>query len=401
MARQRSRRSMALAAFAAAAGFTAGASGLDTPGPTSIDELVARLGADSFPQREAATLELSQRTEIPIADVERALANPALTLEQRTRLIEAARAKFYAAPRAALGVQFDSLQPSRAVISKTFPAFPAAAMLQPGDEIIRVGDQSVTEEGWGVVRPKILSRDPGQSLDMTIRRNGEDLRLAVPLGKFTDLPQARMDSWDLQAAWLERRAAFEPTAAPIRIAGADEPWERDFAARQPGFNTRAFSHTPLLAVGGEPRGGQTIHDADDGAAASDIVPGAAPNGPVVVRQELWINGQRVPIQQGQGGVVVQIGPNGQQVIRQQPPQRQAQADPRLIGEYQRLTSSRAQLETEIMVLTQRLANPALKPDERQAVVQALAGRQQALLDADRRIARVEALLRLDAQMPRR
>lgn len=391
---------MALAALAAAAGLTSGAAALDTPGPASIDELVARLGADSFTTREAATLELSQRTEIPIADIERALADPAISLEQRTRLIEAARAKFIVAPRAALGVQFDSLQPSRAVISKTFPAFPAAALLQPGDEIVRVGEQSVTEEGWGVVRPKILSRDPGQSLEMTIRRNGQDLRLAVPLGKFSDLPQARMDSWDLQAAWLERRAGYDRAQAPIKVAGGEEPWEHDFAARPPAAAFRAPANVPLVAVGGEPRGGQIVFDHED-AAANDSVRVPGPNGQVVIRQELWINGQRVPIGQGQGGVMVQVGPNGQQIIRQQPPQRQPQADPRLVAEYQRLVSSRAQLETEIMVLTQRMTNPALKPEERQSLVQSLAGRQQSLLDVDRRIARVETLLRMDAQMPRR
>ncbi|MBY0308085.1 MAG: hypothetical protein K2Q09_05025, partial [Phycisphaerales bacterium] len=67
--------------------------------------VVADLGSPDFCVREAASDELARAGDVyRLADLEKALEDPALTAEQRLRLDGAAFRAFADSPRAALGV---------------------------------------------------------------------------------------------------------------------------------------------------------------------------------------------------------------------------------------------------------------------------------------------------------
>src|SRR5262245_14559361 len=72
----------------------------------TLAETVGALAAADVHAREAAMEDLANSERFSFSDIENALRDPALSGEQRCRLMEAAKLRFQATPRAAMGVQF-------------------------------------------------------------------------------------------------------------------------------------------------------------------------------------------------------------------------------------------------------------------------------------------------------
>lgn len=202
-----------------------GASPLPDAAPVSLDALIAQLGSSDFASREAAHARLEARTDLTLADVQARLSDPGLNAEAKTRLLAVAKEIFMRTPRAAIGVRFGGGFGAPAgsrpnTVQDVIAGFPALGVLQPGDAIVAIDGVSVGQDfgmGTGMsssVRPQIVSRDPGDVVDMQVWRNGELLDLRVPLGKFADLrggPNS-LSPDDYEQAWRVRRAAMQAAA---------------------------------------------------------------------------------------------------------------------------------------------------------------------------------------------
>ena len=240
---------------------------------------LAALSDPSYDVRLAAMERVRQSGSISLSGIERAIASPDLPLEARVRLMPLARAKFEEQPRAALGVEFD-LSPSRTLIRRVLPNFPAAKVLAPGDEIIAVNGRLITEPAadfgmgnagnagnmglrWGAapVRPHIIGREPGEVIKMTVVRWGqqalarqpqqggfivnnrgeivpappapqpndgagklaepETVELEVPLGRFSDLANTQpIQPVEVADAWRLRIAAITDSGGKPEVLGA-------------------------------------------------------------------------------------------------------------------------------------------------------------------------------------
>ena len=178
--------------------------------------LIDSLGSSSWAQRDQATLELAGLSdEIPLSQLEAALQDPSLTLEQRTRLYQACVLRFGVHPKGGLGVAFGKIQVGAIELQpiQNDPRFPASALLNPGDELAMIDNQIATS--IFNIRAQILSREPGELLAATIIRADQVLHLDLPLGSFTQLAgAARLDpalvERALAARW-ERRGIVVPS----------------------------------------------------------------------------------------------------------------------------------------------------------------------------------------------
>ena len=263
--------------------------------------LLADLDADDLAVREAATRRLSTDPALAMIDIEALLARPDLSPEQAARLLSAARDRFLRSPRAALGVQFENGVTGPVIIAKTFERFPAAGILKPGDEILAVEGQPVVN-GWQNFRPLIISREPGESLKLRLRRAGEVIELAAPLGRYSDLPPQRALALDdLARAWETRSQAYaasislppvavspEPEWTPRGQGAIDMEWHRRFDADSPRVAMVPGGHPagPLSAIDSavtEPRvvfgGGEFRAPAAPPAPAAVLRRAAARNNP--------------------------------------------------------------------------------------------------------------------------
>jgi hypothetical protein len=194
------------------------------PAPDAL-ALLAQLDDDDYATRERAGRVLASDPGLTLVDLERLIQRTGLSAEQHARLLMAARDRFIRSPRPALGVQFDNTRADRTVVSQVFPRFPAAAVLKPNDEIVAIDGRRLTG-GWSEVRPRIISRDPGENLRLEIVRDGERLSIDAPLGRYSDLPQARfLTITDITDAWMVRSGAYPPppNTAPI-LAEPDTQW---------------------------------------------------------------------------------------------------------------------------------------------------------------------------------
>lgn len=158
-------------------------------------QLVGLLESKDFGERESATKKLREDERLTFKQVEALLQDPAsrISVEARVRLLSVGHDLFVKEDRAALGFQFGGQLSGRVVVSNTFPKFPAYKKLEPGDMIIEVAGVPVSGRGGtSGLQSIIVSRDPGDQLDMVIRRGAEKVRLSVELGRYNDLDQAGM-----------------------------------------------------------------------------------------------------------------------------------------------------------------------------------------------------------------
>jgi len=218
----------------------------------AMQELVARLGSDDFAAREAAEEELSAST---LRELESALGDQGLSLEQRERLERAGFARFQKQPRAALGVQFSQFNFGRGIqalppagggvtIERTIPGFDAGRVFLPGDILRSMGGQPIRDQVEA--RPVIVSFEPGEEVPIEIVRNGQVVETTVRLGSFSDLDARNTQGLapsQLERSWQYRlaravgsqtpgppEAAFDP--ARYRRVNGEERREKVAAARQ-------------------------------------------------------------------------------------------------------------------------------------------------------------------------
>ena len=165
---------------------------------SDIDELMTRLGADQYADRETAQAELIERGVQ--ADAPDAVMVPATRLyattpdpEVRHRLREILRVLFEKhyldRPQGFLGIRFNfeisgqKKDASVKVLSVTPGSAAEAIGLQPGDRILKVGELDLVKpESVGGLAPYIQSHDPGHELGLVAMRGEDRLELTATLG---------------------------------------------------------------------------------------------------------------------------------------------------------------------------------------------------------------------------
>lgn len=174
--------------------------------PEVVDDWVEQLGVDDWLMRDLATLELGELDPgITLETLEGYLRHEDLSDEQRARLRLACLRRYALRPKGALGVAFGTIRVGAIEVEPIPPdeRFPASTILMGGDQIAMVDDRVI--DGSFALRVEILSRDPGQTLPVTIIRDGVVMHLKLPLGSYDDLNSAvRMDS-NLLSSSLHRR----------------------------------------------------------------------------------------------------------------------------------------------------------------------------------------------------
>lgn len=202
--------------------------------PAALTTIIERLNAPALADREAASQRLVE-TEVSFDAIRRAgIDLTKLSAEQRSRLDAALFQRFRTTPRAGLGVRFDPGFPTGVRLQSIVPTFPASAVLRPGDVIERVDGArlvgAASQQGWVIMRQRILSFDPGQKMTMLVRRKGQTLTVDVPLGSYANLGNAApVSDADLAAAWSFRRDRLgfslrDP--ARLRPSATGLPWDR-------------------------------------------------------------------------------------------------------------------------------------------------------------------------------
>ena len=167
----------------------------------TVRALVDKLDSDDYAQRKIATSSLSSMEGFDRAALAEVLAGGELSFEQRERLEGIALTMFQREPRAGLGVQFDlEREVMGAGISRALEGFDAARVLQPLDVVVAVDGQRIG--GPNDLRFAIISRAPGETLPLTIVRDGEQLEVAPVLGAYNNLGNAApLRITDLLIAW--------------------------------------------------------------------------------------------------------------------------------------------------------------------------------------------------------
>jgi len=225
-------------------------------GAPEIDRLVALLDSDEFSERQRASDTLRGATGLDHKSLLERMDDPAISAEQRLRLLEIAKQRYVEEPRAGLGVRI--VQQSEPVaIQVVYDEFPAGKqdLLRAGDQFLEIGGVDLegmnSLQAWGMIRAVIMSYKPGEKMPMTIARplagpapaqakNAGDigartrrLELTVPLGSLSSFeeqnavaqPNAALleRSWDLRLKrmglgpgrrTLDARAQ-EPTIPPM------------------------------------------------------------------------------------------------------------------------------------------------------------------------------------------
>ncbi len=265
-----------------------------------IRSLIASLDAPTIVEREQATRRLVE-IGLSAEDLQMSGVDPtSLNAEQRMRLDAALFERFRSEPRAGLGVQFDQGFPTGVRLQLVVPNFPASRVLLAGD-IIEQADGAlltgtISQQAWLSLRHRILAHEPGETMRMVIRRDGRAQTIDVPLGSYSDLGNAApLTPEDLAAAWDVRREAVGFLLRdPGRIAppNTGDPWSR----MTPADESRLLPNLGLIA-GGTP-----------GARAPrrlDAINAAARRAESFRLQQQQ---QHRVIRQGDGQIVVQIGP---------------------------------------------------------------------------------------------
>ncbi len=232
---------------------------------------VAKLNSPVAMEREEAQSLLANDPAFSLRDIEGTLRQETLTGEQRYRLIDAAKGRYFGTTRAAMGVQFSRLPiPERVVLEKTYPQFPSYKSLKEGDMIIEVeGEKLRSRDAWNRLGAHIVSKDPGEKLSVVVRRGEEKIAVEVELGSYRDLPgQNSIDMLKLERGWELRSASYRPVAGTAVIATGIPAgkWEAgiESVADQKRMRIKMQMPTvyrPRLIAGGEARGGE-IDDAE-------------------------------------------------------------------------------------------------------------------------------------------
>jgi hypothetical protein len=234
-----------------------------------LTPLVAALDSPDVDRRIEATRVLANAPGVTLPQLETALRDPGLSLEQRRRLMAAARQRFFDGPRAAMGVSNSDPVGGRApvVIRPTQVGFHAMDVLRIGDRLESI--DGVRLESWDHCRCVIISHDPGDEVDLGIIRDGVPMQVKCRLGRYDDLGQG-LGADVVAAAWALRSAPYASleSGRPVAIESGIDPAAWTERPRT-GANGRRLRVTPedesgtRLTAGGESRGG-TADDAFGG-----------------------------------------------------------------------------------------------------------------------------------------
>lgn len=229
-----------------------------------LDDVLYRLNADDLQTRDSATSELraliSDTSDPAKAEFSRhfeqvsaeALRTRDLTLEQRVRLMDVLRDRFFQTPRGAMGVQFvqPQVRPQGVELGQVIGGFPAAeqGLLRAGDVITAVDGVSLIGQEMAQLNPVgmnraserlrhvVISHDPDELIELTLVRplnlnapqnpqqppefavrgggdlitegpgkNAAVITVQVPLGSFERLRSGgNLDPNTLEGAWRQR-----------------------------------------------------------------------------------------------------------------------------------------------------------------------------------------------------
>lgn len=314
-------------------------------GGEQLDEVLAKLASPDLAVREEAARALMGRADADLKTIEGLLSRADLSAEQRLRLLHLASVRFRETPRGALGVSFGFGAGSDGLmISAPLANFPAAKVLRPGDRIVAVDGEVIPSNsgfGWSgnsPIRPFVISRDPGDTVRLTIIRpreapainpnqaNGratlppiigptDTIEVDVALGSFDELRNnnAGLSEDDLSVAWTHREARM---AAKLAGEVIRPDVAQDWGSGLRSIDDTAFDGTSRSVVaGGEP-------------APAHLSSNGWPNRRAG-RTGMTFNGGgngRLVIQNGQGPAqVFVLGPNGDWVPADRPQPRNNQA----------------------------------------------------------------------------
>jgi hypothetical protein len=185
--------------------------------PAGLRAIVTRMDDPAWSVREAASKDASSGAWT-MQELRKALDEPSLSLEQRSRLEEALWQRWESKPRGAIGITMG--QGSGGVlVTQVHEGFPASRVLRVGDVIVAI-DGMPTPNNDGLVAV-VQRRGPGERLQLSVVRGGpggaaavavqqpakaERLELDVELGDFAVLERANPRTALRPAS---RRSAFD------------------------------------------------------------------------------------------------------------------------------------------------------------------------------------------------
>jgi len=137
-----------------------------------LQALIDQLGSSEYALREAAMRTMLER-RFDRAQIYKALAEQAITPEQRHRLLTVVLTQLATTPRGAVGIQLDWVQddwdlPGAVVVTGVIPGMPAEKVLQFGDRITHVNDSPLhAQEDFSRA---VQGQPPGTVIQLTVQR---------------------------------------------------------------------------------------------------------------------------------------------------------------------------------------------------------------------------------------
>jgi hypothetical protein len=232
----------------------------------SLDAQIAKLNDETLAVRERASLELSNDSRLTSRVVEEYLSKPGISAEQRVRLGVIGEARFRTEPRAAMGVSFDQGRFLEGVtIRGAIEGFDSARVLQPGDMILSLDGEQVRNDNQA--RVAILSKEPGENVELRIVRRGETMTVHVKLGRLDNLrdgpridPTLQRRLWGYRTERALKKAGGGEAAGVIDPGVSEKRWEaisqvleQANEAQESAQNAQNAEAGPGLAAGGSMR----------------------------------------------------------------------------------------------------------------------------------------------------
>lgn len=228
-----------------------------------LSQLVSLLDDPSWIVREQSMQMIGNPNEgFELSMIAPMLERDDLSAEARHRLWIASRELFGRTTKAGLGVGFGAMRDGgveiRTVVQEV-DQFPAAAMLVPGDLIVRADGQPLMESDD--LRAMILSHDPGESMNVIIERGERVLDLDLPLGSYKFLRGAapispHIAERAIRLRWM-RQGIVLPESQSIGSGISVDDWVEAGYPEEPGaFRASNARRSPRVVNAGA---GRDVH----------------------------------------------------------------------------------------------------------------------------------------------